>query len=243
MCQGQKKNQNLRGGSSMNKITLVSILGCDSNVKETEKAIHHCINVFDFYDIKFISSVDIPSLDKYRVKIPPLSYKEYNAFMGRMLGSFIRTDFCITVQYDGFIIDPNKWTDEFLDYDYIGAPWANEPNNLVGNGGFSLRSKKFLNEARKIPYCSDIMFPSMPPGTQHTPEDWFLCSYSYPEMSEAGVKFAPVPLAFDFSVEHANEFKNWDRGDLSTYDSFGFHGAFNTAGMGVVHNEYNITDQ
>ena len=39
-------------------------------------------------------------------------------------------------------------------------------------------------------------------------------------MSEAGIKFAPVPLAFDFSVEHANEFKNWDRGDLSTYDSF-----------------------
>ena len=39
-------------------------------------------------------------------------------------------DFCITVQYDGFIIDPN-WTDEFLDYDYIGF-WANEPNNLVG---------------------------------------------------------------------------------------------------------------
>lgn len=243
MCQGQKKNPNLKGGFFMSKITLVSVLGCDNNVEKTEKAFHHCANTFDFYDIKFLSSIEVPSLEKYRIKIPNLTYKEYNSFMGRMLGSFVSTDFCLTIQYDGFIIDANKWSDDFLNYDYIGAPWANEPKNLVGNGGFSLRSQKFLREARKIPYCPDIMFPNMPPGTQHTPEDWFLCSYSYDEMSEAGIKFAPVPLAFDFSVEHPNKFKTWNRDDLSTYNSFGFHGPFNTAGMGVIHDEYNITNK
>ena len=219
----------------MSKITLVSVLGCDNNIEKTEKAIHHCADVFDFYDIKFISSVEISSLAKYTIKIPPLDYKEYNAFMGRMLPSFVKTDFCITMQYDGFIINPDRWSDDFLDYDYIGAPWSNEPYNLVGNGGFSLRSQKFLTEARKIPYMPHIKFENMPPGTDHTPEDWFLCSYSYPEMSDAGIKFAPVPLAFDFSVEHPNRFKTWNRDDLSTYKSFGFHGSFNTAGMKVVH--------
>ncbi len=219
----------------MSKITLVSVLGCDNHVQETEKAIHHCMENFDFYDIKFISSVEIESLKKHTIKIPPLTYKEYNAFMARVLSSFVKTDFCITMQYDGFIINPDRWSDDFLDYDYIGAPWSKEPNNLVGNGGFSLRSQKFLTEARKIPYMPHIKFENMPPGTDHTPEDWFLCSYSYPEMSEVGVKFAPVPLAFDFSVEHPNRFKTWNRDDLSTYKSFGFHGSFNTAGMKVVH--------
>ena len=65
MCQGQKKNPNLKGGFFMNKITLVSVLGCDNNVEKTEKAFHHCANTFDFYDIKFLSSVEVPSLEKY----------------------------------------------------------------------------------------------------------------------------------------------------------------------------------
>ena len=34
---------------------------------------------------------------------------------------------------------PHKITD-YLEYDYIGAPWVH-PQGLVGNGGFSLRSK------------------------------------------------------------------------------------------------------
>ena len=40
----------------------------------------------------------------------------------------------------------------FFDYDYIGAPWPNNFVNRVGNGGFSLRSKKFLELTAKIPY-------------------------------------------------------------------------------------------
>ena len=37
--------------------------------------------------------------------------------------------------------------EDFLDYDYVGAPWPKEQNDnslLVGNGGFSLRSKKAM---------------------------------------------------------------------------------------------------
>ncbi|KAF4746198.1 hypothetical protein FOZ62_025133, partial [Perkinsus olseni] len=37
--------------------------------------------------------------------------------------------------------------DDFLEYDYIGAPWKHRPLGLsVGNGGFSLRSRSLLME-------------------------------------------------------------------------------------------------
>jgi hypothetical protein len=33
------------------------------------------------------------------------------------------TEFAILVHEDGFIVNPECWSDEFLKYDYIGAPW------------------------------------------------------------------------------------------------------------------------
>ena len=29
----------------------------------------------------------------------------------------------MVVHADGFIVHPEMWRDEFLDYDYIGSPW------------------------------------------------------------------------------------------------------------------------
>ena len=54
-------------------------------------------------------------------------------------------------------------------------------------------------------------------------------------MNKENVKFPSVDLAFQFSVEHPSEIKNFTRDDLSTYKSFGFHGPFNTAGMRVIN--------
>ena len=69
----------------------------------------------------------------------------------------------LVIQDDGHIVNPSLWDEEFLKYDYIGLPWPFEdswiekqlkeqrpiirkvyPKNRVGNGGFSLRSRKFL---------------------------------------------------------------------------------------------------
>ncbi|OOR89420.1 hypothetical protein B0181_07000 [Moraxella caviae] len=106
----------------------------------------------------------------------PFSYFEYNLFMVYMLGSLIDTDFALVVQNDGWVIDGTKWRDEFLEYDYIGAPiahfyeihdhepthfydhmfwakhWQNPPQNLhtPQNGGFSLRSRKLLDAPRAL---------------------------------------------------------------------------------------------
>ena len=46
---------------------------------------------------------------------------EYNNFMLK-IGEYIESDFALVVQDDGHIVNPNNWSDEFLAYDYIGAP-------------------------------------------------------------------------------------------------------------------------
>ena len=48
---------------------------------------------------------------------------KFNYLMAYELGSYVNTDYIILVHYDGFIVHPEMWRNEFLEYDYIGSPW------------------------------------------------------------------------------------------------------------------------
>ncbi len=139
--------------------------------------------------------------------------EECQEFTIKELKDHIDTDFMLLIQNDGFVINPDKWSDTFFDYDYLGARWwHNDPHikyatsenmeckNAVGNGGFTLRSKKFLEEASKLTYDG------------YSPEDAFLCIKSYDALTSAGVRFAPDHIADQFST------------DPFMGHSFGFHG-------------------
>jgi hypothetical protein len=83
---------------------------------------------------------------------------------------------CLVVQDDGFLINASTLS-TYLDYDYVGAPWANTAvnhyiknnisNDLVGNGGFSFRNVdamhriclKQQNEKRTLFYNNLIEIP------------------------------------------------------------------------------------
>jgi hypothetical protein len=56
---------------------------------------------------------------------------------------YIHTKFMLEIQWDAWIIDPDMWTDEFLEYDFVGAPWWYTDGLNVGNG-CALRSMKFM---------------------------------------------------------------------------------------------------
>lgn len=148
----------------------------------------------------------------------------------------ITGDYCLNVQHDSTIIDTSKWDSKFLNYDYIGAPWPEhivnasdmvagkvKVKNYVGNGGFSLRTRKFVEESVKIPGI-----------WEHKNEDLHLCVYNYDHMVDKGIKYAPPHLAVKFSVEHPTPWHMYARSLLFTYGSFGFHGEFNTAGMDFI---------
>lgn len=154
---------------------------------------------------------------------------------------FILEDFCLNVQHDSTIIDVEKWDNRFMDYDYIGAPWPmsiiqasdmvagriDEIPNVVGNGGFSLRTRKFVEESAKL-------------GWEHKNEDLNICVFNYDRMTSAGIKFAPPELAAKFSKEHPTPYGAFSRELLYSYDSFGFHGEFNTAGMNFINHYMDI---
>jgi hypothetical protein len=122
------------------------------------------------------------------VVIPDIgSIGDYSRFMVKELADRIETDFALVVQYDGYVLNGRRWRAEFLEHDYIGAPWS---RGGVGNGGFSLRSRKLM-QALRDPRIAELV-----------PEDVAICeTYRGLLESEYGIRFAPVALAAQFSFE------------------------------------------
>lgn len=139
--------------------------------------------------------------DTFRViNIPKLDYKQYNEFVALKLGDYVDSD-VLLVQNDGYILDGTKWNDEFLEYDYVGAPWPPQTHFKdgeeirVGNGGFSYRSKNLLD----APKILGLEFTDKETGYWH--EDGFLCVHYRDALEAYGIKFAPVEVAARFSRE------------------------------------------
>ena len=129
---------------------------------------------------------DLPGIET--VVIPDIaSIADYSRFMLKSLGDWIETPHLLVVQYDGFVLNGSRWDNAFRDYDYLGAPW---PDGGVGNGGFSLRSKK-LQQALRDPRITELV-----------PEDVAICK-TYRKLLEQdyGIRFAPADLAARFSFE------------------------------------------
>ncbi len=131
---------------------------------------------------------------------------DYSRFVLRELAGCIRTSHVLVTQWDGFVCDAAAWSHEFLSYDYIGAVWPEQPEGLnVGNGGFSLRSRRLLLAGRGLH------------TTQEHPEDEVLCRQMRGHLEEAhGVQFAPTRLAQRFAHENQR----------TGAASFGFHGPY-----------------
>ena len=47
-----------------------------------------------------------------------------------------KTSHALMIQFDGYVLSGDRFSDNFLSYDYIGAPWPHYQSHKVGNGGF-----------------------------------------------------------------------------------------------------------
>lgn len=140
--------------------------------------------------------------------IRPLRSREaYSNFILKGLASRNTCEHVLIIQWDGFVCDPRAWRNEFLSYDYIGATWPHFPPPFnVGNGGFSLRSKRLLDALASERFAS-----------QH-PEDVAICHDWRPALeADFGIRFAPPEVAEQFSFERGEK----------VGPTFGFHGLFN----------------
>jgi len=119
----------------------------------------------------------------------------------------------LTIHPDGYIQNPGAWRDDWLEYDYIGASWWYKDSMNVGNGGFSLRSRRLIH------LCSQLDLK------RYHPEDDVLCRELRPWLEkEYGIKFAPVEVADRFSIEAYSVPAPHNRYS----GQFGFHGYYTT---------------
>ena len=142
------------------------------------------------------------------VPIAPItSAAAYSEFVIRELHQHLTTDHVLVSQWDGFVINPERWDPAWLDCDYIGALWPQFADGAcVGNGGFSLRSRK-LRQA-----CRDPGFAGA------HPEDTTICRRNRTMLERShAIRFADPDTAQRFSYER----------QIPDEPTFGFHGAFN----------------
>jgi hypothetical protein len=142
-----------------------------------------------------------------RVIEPFASRAEYSEFVLKSLVRHIDTPFVLLIQWDGYVINPAAWRGEFLACDYIGAKWFWHQDAMrVGNGGFSLRSRKLLAALQDPRIALD--------GN----EDETIGRKYRPLLErEHGIVFASEALADAFAFEAA----------YPVGKPFGFHGLYN----------------
>ena len=140
------------------------------------------------------------------IQAPPIkTTKDYSDLLLTGLRQYVAGTHVLIIQWDSFILHPELWTHDFLQYDYIGAVWPHHPDTPVGNGGFSLRSVKLL-EVLESPAIS-----------KRHPEDFCICDDNKVTLeNQFGIRFAPTGVAEQFAVERT-----------SWHPAFGFHGFFN----------------
>lgn len=160
-----------------------------------------------FDDTIFVTNADVSTNENYRIEKCPVFTDRVESWNYAFyeIPKLIKTDHVLFVQYDGYILDGNYWSRDFLKYDYIGAKWPWHPDRRVGNGGFCLRSKKLLT-----------LLSSCPAPKDH-PEDDHICRILHDDLKRKGIVFAPEEIADLFSYERG----------LPDQPTFGFHGLFN----------------
>jgi hypothetical protein len=183
----------------MLQLDRVTLLGVDCiDIDRLIFAAEVSMKQIQFKAVKLLTHLD--SDHELVLNIPPItSIEAYSEFMIKELIHFVETEFVLIIQYDGYVLNPNQWRNTNFDCDYIGAPafWG------IGNGGFSLRSRKLLQ----------ILSEENTILNTH-PEDVAICVKYRSLLEQKGIRFASQEIAFNFAVEAAI----WQ-------DQFGFHNA------------------
>lgn len=194
------------------KLPDVTLVAIDTNPALAIRALQKSMEHIDFAEvILFTTDWDTEEPDGIRVQkisTQPSNWPNwYCEFLLRILSHFIRTTHLLKVEWDGYVVNADAWCHDFLNYDYIGAPWDwHKDDNKIGNGGFSLRSKRLLETTASLNYNKPVLLDDVFIG--RTIRDWLVDYHD--------IKIAPVHIAKRFSHER-----------LAPESPFGFHGLFN----------------
>jgi hypothetical protein len=173
---------------SLPDVTLIAYTS--RNAEGHQQALDYSSRDIKFGAVKLVTFDPFPSIDEWNYRII------YD------LRNHVDTEFALLVHDDGFVVNPQQWNPEWLNYDYIGAPWpyieafkdANGTPIRVGNS-VGLRSRKILD----LPSTLGLEWKSY--MFNNTNEDAFLAIHNRRVLDMEGCKFAPFEVAVNFSRE------------------------------------------
>lgn len=186
----------------MNKDITIIIFSGDDSIDRSNTAGKLSIFLSNLnMPIKIITPYEPFEYNGYWNKINPLTYDDAMTFQVKELKNYFDTKFVMHCETDGHPINFDLWSDDFLKFDFIGAPWRIDwdliNNGRVGNMGCSIISKRFLD------WVSIQEYNGMA-------GDVFICQHLKQKAKENGFTYADVQLALRFSMEHPIEIE-WDR--------------------------------
>jgi hypothetical protein len=193
-------------------------------LEKTLKAVLHSKRVSGINDAQIVSTHDFFHSEIRCIRLnEDLSNLNdpWNYFMSKLYNNYINNEFLLNIHDDGFVINPDRWSDEFLEFDYIGALWGPENPIRCGNGGFSLRSKKLMEIQQN--QCDFI------PNSYA--EDYGICAINRSIFLKNGIKYAPNDIASKFSIENEfmPEYVGQTHTDRFSLKTFGFHHGYSDA--------------
>jgi hypothetical protein len=181
--------------------------------------LQHTLNVLSrchaAHKAYWISDLPAPrsfSVHTEQIQISPIHRfpMDYNRVCLHLVPELIQEHHVLMIQCDGYAVHDASWTCEFLNYDYVGACWPSHWHtpHAVGNGGFSLRSRKLLQALKQLQVTA---------SDRH--EDYQICLDMRSQLEHLGCAWAPPQLADQFSIENNTQSEWYGK-------SFGFHGKF-----------------
>lgn len=187
------------------QVTLCCLTGKGYKTKEHSEALWKSEQGIQFGEVKLIEIESVKDIDSWNTAV---IYE---------LPKYINTDFALFIHHDGYVINPHLWRNEWLAYDYIGAPWPLPSDNFsyrtssdrlirVGNS-VSLRSKKLMDLVATRP---------MEYHYGNNNEDGQICVWERDWLEEQGCKFADLDVAKYFS-------KEWEIPENVGIETFAFH--------------------
>lgn len=193
------------------QVTLVAMTSV--NVKATIQAMEYSMRGIDFGDAVLITHkkpFGLPKTIHYSHTSKLTNIDDFNYKMVYELGDHIKTDYALIVHADGFVVHPEMWRDEFLDYDYIGAPWplpkegdTTTYRDIYGNicrvgNSAGIRSKRLMDFPKKanVPWEGEYAY-----GKMWFYEDGFICCKIRHLLEAEGMRIAPLEVAKYYSHE------------------------------------------
>lgn len=202
---------------NLKDVTLVSLDNCGDYISKNNIRIATISRIvpwitkhIEFGDFLFINPFNKNS---HLINSELTGIDWYNDFVFKKIPYMIKTKYYLVIQYDGFPINFDKWTNDFLEYGYVGG------GDTLQNGGFSLRNKedmiRILNSNDKITVGN---------------EDHYISHFltNEPFQSSFKIKSADRYIANNFSyvspITNFNESFGWHRSpeinEKNIYDVF-----------------------